>query len=244
MSTLVDHARYELELAGLLDRDSDYDGMIGEAALEVVTLFSKQGHSGMSAEMVTAIVTKLLRYKPLTPLTYAPDEWVDQSEASGGNPTWQNRRDFNVFSKDGGKTHYSVKDVVAKTEKNVTPRFGRAFRIEMRQVSGNGNDRDLHDWIKKYTLGSFDPRTEKPPESGVSIDPETGNLLLATPKGVICAPIDWWVIQMASLPRSLRWQWRQPSTSSTKRPNDPRRLQEVGCLFHRQDSIYWVYQRH
>ena len=29
---LVDHAKKELDLAGLFDKDSDYDGMIGKAA--------------------------------------------------------------------------------------------------------------------------------------------------------------------------------------------------------------------
>ena len=107
MSNLVKHAKKELELAGLFDKDSDYDGMLGESALEIVKVFAKQGHSGFSAEVTTQLVEKLMRYEPLTPLTYEPDEWNDVSKESG-SPMWQNKRKSSVFSKDGGKTHYDI----------------------------------------------------------------------------------------------------------------------------------------
>jgi len=87
MSNLVDYAREEL----------------GTAALEIVEVFSRQGHSGGSAAIVTQIVGKLMQYEPLTPLTYAPDEWIKHAD-----DLWQNRRDSRVFSTDGGKTHYSL----------------------------------------------------------------------------------------------------------------------------------------
>lgn len=109
-SGLVNHARTELTLAGLLDKDSDYDGMLGEAALEIIGVFARQGHSGYSAAMTTDIVNRLMRYEPLTPLTYAPDEWNDVSEMSG-TPMWQNRRKSSVFSTDHGLTHYDLDDL-------------------------------------------------------------------------------------------------------------------------------------
>ena len=43
MSDLTDHARNELKLAGLFDKDSDYDGMLGDSVMELVKVFSKQG---------------------------------------------------------------------------------------------------------------------------------------------------------------------------------------------------------
>ena len=107
MSEQVDYAKDELTRAGLFDEGSDYNGELGNAALEIVKVFSRQGHSGASAAIVTGLVEKLLRYEPLTPLTYEPDEWIDVSEASG-EPMWQNRRKYSVFSKDGGKTHYDI----------------------------------------------------------------------------------------------------------------------------------------
>lgn len=107
MGNLADYAREELTRAGLFDSD-DYDGMIAKNVMEIVEVFSKGGHSGSSAAITADIVNKLLRYEPLTPLTYEPDEWIDQTEASGGKPTWQNKRKFSVFSNDGGKTHYDL----------------------------------------------------------------------------------------------------------------------------------------
>ena len=101
MSNLVDFATKELTLAGLFADDSDYDGMLGTAALDIVKVFSSQGHSGMSASIVTDLVGKLMRYEPITALTYGPEEW---NEVEHGR-TWQNNRDPKVFSSDGGKTH-------------------------------------------------------------------------------------------------------------------------------------------
>lgn len=109
MSNLVDYAKDELTRAGLFDEDSDYNGELGNAALEIVKVFAKQGHSGASAAIVTSIVEKLLRFEPLTPLTYEPDEWNNVSEMSG-SPMWQNKRKATTFSVDGGKTHYDLDD--------------------------------------------------------------------------------------------------------------------------------------
>lgn len=109
MSNLTDYAKSELTLAGLFNKDSDYDGMLGTAALDIVTLFASQGHSGMSASIVTELVTRLMQYEPLTPLTYEPDEWIEVCNVPGSE-LWQNRRDSKVFSADHGKTHYRLGD--------------------------------------------------------------------------------------------------------------------------------------
>jgi hypothetical protein len=100
MSNLVAHAQHELSVAGLLDKDSDYDGMLGEAALELVTAFSKQGHSGFSAALTVELFRKLASYEALTPLTNNPDEWVYVAD-----DLWQNKRQSDCFSTDGGKTY-------------------------------------------------------------------------------------------------------------------------------------------
>lgn len=94
--SLVQHAQEELKIAGLLDKGSDYGGMLGEAALEIVGVFAKQGHSGVSAGMVTDIVAKLMRYEPLTPLRGTDDEWVEV-----GPGVFQNRRCSHVFRENG-----------------------------------------------------------------------------------------------------------------------------------------------
>jgi hypothetical protein len=53
--------KYEwLKNQGLFDEDSDYGGMLGEAVLELVKVFSKQGHSGFSAMLTKEMFYRLL----------------------------------------------------------------------------------------------------------------------------------------------------------------------------------------
>jgi hypothetical protein len=106
---LVDHADFELKRAKLFDKDSDYEGMIGKAVMELVTLFAKQGHSGFSAMLALDVFDKVAKFKPLTPITSNPEEWFDVRENIGGDEAlWQNKRDPALFSNDGGKTWYDI----------------------------------------------------------------------------------------------------------------------------------------
>lgn len=108
-SILVSYARDELTRAGLFDADSDYGGMLAEGVMKLVEAFASEGHSGMSASMTVAILEKLLRFEPLTPLTYEPGEWNHiADEMAGDPPLWQNRRKFDVFSHDHGATWYCL----------------------------------------------------------------------------------------------------------------------------------------
>lgn len=109
MSNLEEHAKYELQLAGLFDKDSDYDGMLGDAILELVKVFAKQGHSGFSAHQTLKIFNEVANFKPLTPIGKSKDEWMNVSEASGYE-MWQNKRRGTTFSRDGGKTWYDIDD--------------------------------------------------------------------------------------------------------------------------------------
>lgn len=104
--SLIDYAKKELEQQGLFDKDSNYDGMLGKSTLELITVFSKQGHSGYSASLVRQLFNILSNFKPLSPITNNPIEW----EKVEGN-MWQNKRDSAKFSEDGGKTWYDVDEV-------------------------------------------------------------------------------------------------------------------------------------
>ncbi|MGH7175823.1 MAG: hypothetical protein ACREJC_00455 [Tepidisphaeraceae bacterium] len=69
----------------------------------------------------------------------------------------------------------------------------RPVVIEARQLVGTEVEvfSKVYRWVEENTLGSFDPYGPVP-ESGVSIDPETGYLLIATLEGVCKArPGDW-----------------------------------------------------
>lgn len=103
--SLVEHAKRELEIAGLFGADSDYGGMLGTATLRLVEEFAKEGHSGFSAAMAVSLFEKLARYQPLTPLTGADDEWCEVAEEQLSPhetvPLFQNKRCGHVFKADG-----------------------------------------------------------------------------------------------------------------------------------------------
>ena len=120
--TTTDVCIEELRRAGLLNKDSDYDGMLGEAVKELLLVFQKQGHSGYSAQATASIFYKLVKGEPLSPLTDDPSEWMEVTDN-----ILQNRRvsnvfidktvsdkpytlDGKVFSDDGGKSYWTSKD--------------------------------------------------------------------------------------------------------------------------------------
>lgn len=107
---LVEHAKRELELVGLFDKGSDYDGMVGTAVVELMEVFAKQGHSGESASQTIYLFHELARYKPLSPITSNPAEWTDMSDLCDGVTMWQSKRNPSVFSKDGGQTWYDLNE--------------------------------------------------------------------------------------------------------------------------------------
>ena len=101
-SNLVTHALHELSLMKYNDDVTDeYEYMIACAVLDIVAMFAGQGHSGMSGSIALRLLEPLLDFKPLGVLTDDPTEW---HEVYPG--TWQNRRDGEAFSLNGGKTYY------------------------------------------------------------------------------------------------------------------------------------------
>lgn len=101
-SNLIRHAKDELKLAGydLNQKEEDPNKWIVENILELMNIFSKQGHSGFSASYCIDMFSKLAKYDLLTPLTGESDEWVNITDINGGNPLWQNKRCSHVFKDD------------------------------------------------------------------------------------------------------------------------------------------------
>lgn len=93
--SLLDFAKNELDAIGLTD-DGDMNGMMRKHLLRMVSEFAEEGHSGFSASYAVGLLTKLLKYEPLCPLTGDDSEWTDVAEQNGG-PLWQNKRCFHVF---------------------------------------------------------------------------------------------------------------------------------------------------
>ena len=73
--------------------------------------------------------------------------------------------------------------------------------IEARQLTGNTAEwHDIYQWIEDNTLGSFEPMAVIKglvpcPESGVSIDPRDGRLIISTLEGLHWAELDDWIIR-------------------------------------------------
>lgn len=103
MSNLVKHAQKELELIGAFSEDDDfYGGSTGKAVMELIEVFSKQGHSGTSASIVAHLFNKLAKYEPIAPVMGTDDEWVEVSKG-----LWQNNRLTAVFKHEDGTCTYN-----------------------------------------------------------------------------------------------------------------------------------------
>lgn len=104
MSNLVDHFRRELELI-------DEEPEIIKMYLKVARAFVSFGHSGGSASVAIPTINELLQFKNLSPLTDDPNEWVEHDESVAGSEwKWQSKRNFEAFSKNGGKTYYLLSE--------------------------------------------------------------------------------------------------------------------------------------
>ena len=79
MSLTLKHAKRELALLGYLPPDqleeTDPNKWVQENILELLEVFSKQGHSGSSASYVIGMFFKLASHEPITPLTGEDVEW-------------------------------------------------------------------------------------------------------------------------------------------------------------------------
>lgn len=122
--------------------------------MQIIQTFIAQQHSGFSAGYILNILDRLLRYKPLSPLTGEDDEWLDCSEF--GMNELQNKRCMSVFkrpdgtaywvegkifSEDGGKSWYTSKDSRVDIEFpfNV-PLYSENVYIEPSEVSKKEDD--------------------------------------------------------------------------------------------------------
>ena len=125
-SNLVKFAENELNI--IINKcedkeDKEIQEMISKNILQIVKIFSQQGHSGFSASYAINLINKLLRFEPITPLTGADDEWIKLDY--NADTKYQNKRcprvfknadgkaydiEGKVFSDNGGKSWYTSKD--------------------------------------------------------------------------------------------------------------------------------------
>lgn len=100
---LLKHANRELPP----DENDEMQQLMNNQLRELILVFSSHGHSGTSASYATSVLEKLLRFKPLRPLTGEPDEW---NEVSSG--LYQNKRCSRVF-KDAARFDGQAYDIEA-----------------------------------------------------------------------------------------------------------------------------------
>ena len=126
--SLHDYAKRELDRLCPPDengRKDELQELVDRHVLQIVDLFSGQGHSNTSAVYVLSILERVLRFHPLTPLTGDDDEW--ESSLDQEDDKQQNNRCFSVFrcnhdnstaydsegkifSSDGGRTFWGTKE--------------------------------------------------------------------------------------------------------------------------------------
>ena len=70
MSNLLSHAMDELDRFGMTeDSPDEMNRMMRKHILHMMQEFANEGHSGFSAHYAINILTKLMDFKPLSPLT-------------------------------------------------------------------------------------------------------------------------------------------------------------------------------
>lgn len=72
----------------------------------------------------------------------------------------------------------------------------RPITVEAMHFAGTTADTHaVYQWVEANTEGSFEPYTNPPPASGVSINPETGEMMIATLEGIMHASLGDWIIR-------------------------------------------------
>lgn len=102
MSNMIEWAKRELDYAGYTDKGpDDIDTWMRESVLKLLEVFSEEGHSGMSAPYAISLFEKLASWKPITPLTGEPEEWMEIDDV-----LWQNKRSPDVFKGEDGRAYW------------------------------------------------------------------------------------------------------------------------------------------
>lgn len=91
----IQHAKRELA-PSLKDGGDGPNRWMADNLIELLAVFSAQGHSGFSASWCISSFEKLARFQPLGPLTGADDEWHEYAPGQ-----FQNRRCSHVFKEAG-----------------------------------------------------------------------------------------------------------------------------------------------
>lgn len=120
MSNLVEHAKREFLKLGykpIEESEDDPNKWIQENVIELLEVFSKQGHSGSSAPYVIEYFRKLAAFDPIAPILCTDDEW---NYVDDRNNIYQNNRCSAIFKNgENGKPYY-IDAIIWKNQKGYT----------------------------------------------------------------------------------------------------------------------------
>lgn len=162
MGNLSEHAKRELQSAGLFDKSGDfYEGLTGKAVMELIEVFEKQGHSGMSAPRVIKIFSIVANMKPLNPIMCTDDEWGEIGIGDTDN-SFQNNRLSSIFKK-GKDGHPYYLDAIVWEDKDGSCYTGTAKDSNGKEISS-----------RQFINIPFEPKTfyVKVDENDVIVDQE------------------------------------------------------------------------
>ena len=137
---LVQHAETELRRAGFFDADSDYGGMLGPAVLKAVAAWAAEGHSGSSHSIALHLFNEVVNFRPLGPLTSAPEE--------------QGRRT------EGGRVSHDLKHLTPEQHLAVIDRVSRHLAEEVDQGRRRLESGDLTPFSEGHLLGTAERSLE------------------------------------------------------------------------------------
>lgn len=97
-SGLIDFAKSEFQRAGWCDSNMKFEcemqGAVCRNVMDMLAVFSTEGHSGSSAPYTLNVFDRLAHWKPISPLTGSDDEWIQV-----GDDCYQNKHCSSVFKK-------------------------------------------------------------------------------------------------------------------------------------------------
>lgn len=106
MDNIRKHALLEFKAAGWLDWNGNFKDSMQENicnhVLDLLKVFSDEGHSGSTAPYAVNLFKQLAMFEPIVPLTGEDWEWKDL-----GNNKYQNKRCSHVFKDADGSVYDS-----------------------------------------------------------------------------------------------------------------------------------------
>lgn len=122
MGNLTEYAKSELNR--LTFDDDGMQKMMNQNIIDLIEMFSEQGHSGFSANYLIHALQRLMKWKPLQPLTGDDDEWNECGfTRENGATVFQNKRCSSVFKDvlpDGTWIAHDIDSVVCSDNGGIT----------------------------------------------------------------------------------------------------------------------------